>query len=246
MKPFLNLFVAMSFGLALSGCDGGGEEPAPAPAPAPNLGTAEGFWEGTGSTNRVIAGVVLDDGVYWFLYSASGSTNQVAGLIQGSSAAANGAFTSSDGRDFSASGVFNFSVSGNYVQKSTLGGTTNYASGSTGSFNATYNNNYEQVPNLSAVAGTYQNGDATQTVTVNSNGQVTFARSDGCNGTATATPRSRGNVFNVTANFGAGCGGLSNLTVTGIGVPASSNTRLLFAGLNSGRTIGAIFIGGKV
>lgn len=56
--------------VSLYACSGGGDT---TPSPTTLLAASpEGLWTGTNDTNRTITGVVLDDGVYWFLYSAAG------------------------------------------------------------------------------------------------------------------------------------------------------------------------------
>src|SRR5437867_2704321 len=62
--------------------------------------TAEGLWVWTINTNRTVTAAVLDDGPYYFFYSAVANPNQIAGVIQGTGTSNNGSFTSSDTKDF--------------------------------------------------------------------------------------------------------------------------------------------------
>lgn len=230
--------------LCLAGCGSGNDVPPPVTSDGTS---AEGFWQGLTSNNRVIGGVVLDDGTYWFLYAVSGNPNLVAGLVQGTGSSFNGVFSSADGKDFNleGAGTRTFTSSGNYVQKSTLNGTLSESDGSTGSFTSTYDTNYDLAPSLATLAGTYTNSNSTETVTVNGAGSITYSNTSGCNATGSATPRSKGNVYNVIVNIGPAPCSLPNQAVSGVAALTSSNKKLLSAGLNPARTGGFIFIGTK-
>ncbi|MDK2743514.1 MAG: hypothetical protein H8K03_01325 [Nitrospira sp.] len=236
--------------VSLSACSGNGDTPQPSPAPLP-AASAEGFWTGTTDTNRTIAGLVLDDGVYWVLYSAVGDPSVVAGLIQGDSSSQNGVFTSSNARDFNLEGqpIRNATINGNYAIKQNLNGTLVYQTGGQSTFTTTYNSAYELTPDMNAVAGTYTGevaANETATVVLTSNGGISGSSSTGCTFTGSFSPRTHGNVFNITVTFGgqAACSNGAD-TLTGIGTYDAGTKTLTSAALNSTRTNGFIFIGTK-
>ena len=88
---------SLLFTLLLTACSSGGGDSA---APVVPAGTAEGLWTGM-MAGRTVNGAVLDDGTYWFLYSAVGNSALMAGTLQGNGSSLNGTFTSSNGLDFS-------------------------------------------------------------------------------------------------------------------------------------------------
>jgi hypothetical protein len=83
-KRIRSYVLGLLFLVSLSSCSGGGDAPAPAPT-TPSTASAEGLWFGTTNTNpsRTVTGVVLDNGVYWFLYSVAGDPSIIAGVVQG-------------------------------------------------------------------------------------------------------------------------------------------------------------------
>jgi hypothetical protein len=105
-----------------------------------------------------VAGVVVDDGTYWFLYTAQGNANVVAGLVQGNSNSANGVFTSSNTKDFSIEeqSTTDATIYGNYVAKQTLNGTAIFANNAGQvQFQTTYDAEYDQTPNPNLLNGAY-------------------------------------------------------------------------------------------
>lgn len=58
-----HLFCVLGIALAMTAGGCGGESDS---TPAPTVSSAEGLWSGSTTTNRTIAGVVLDDGTYYF------------------------------------------------------------------------------------------------------------------------------------------------------------------------------------
>lgn len=238
--------------VGLSACsDGGGDTSTPAPAPLPVI-SAEGFWAGTTNTNRTIAGLVLDDGAYWILYSAANVPSTVAGLIQGDSASQNGVITSSNTKDFNfeTGEILDATITGNYSMKQSLNGTLVYLiGGPSTSFTTTYDSDYDLVPDTNAVAGTYSGPvTATENVTVQilSTGDLSGSSTTGCTFTGSFSPRTHGNVFNVTVIFedDPACSN-RNDTVNGVGTYDVATKTLYSAALNGDRTNGFIFIGTK-
>jgi hypothetical protein len=235
----------------ISACGSGGGDVAPAP-PSPAT-SAEGFWNGTSSNGRTIAGLVLDDGTYWFLYSVVGNPSVIAGAFQGNSSSQNGSFTSSNGKDFNLEGlgILDATVNGSYVMKQSLSGTIAFLLGGQTTFNSTYNADYDLIPNENLVVGTYTGSTATTggteivTVTLSSPNSITGSSASGCNFTGSFSPRTRGNVYDVSVTFAGGVCSNGTSTVTGVAFFDAATKRLYSAALNSTRTNGFIYLGTK-
>ena len=254
--------VILVFGLLfvsyLSACSGGGDTSTPSPTALP-AASAEGIWTGTTDTNRTVTGVVLDDGVYWFLYSAAGDPSLIAGVVQGDSSSQSGALTSSNATDFSVERAIPLitlkaTVDGTYTTKQSLNGKIVYQNNvqAQDSFRATYDSDYESAPDINAVAGIYTGPVAageTVSVTVSATGDITgHSITDpsptGCTFSGLFKPRVHGNVFDVTITFN-GQQGCSNGTATVKGVGFFHAGKLYSAALNSDKTNGVVFIGTK-
>jgi len=235
--------------LTISACGGGGSGSAP---PVDTSGTAEGLWNGTTDTGRSIAGLVLDDGSYWFIYTAVGNNAVIAGAVQGNGTSSFGKFTSSNGIDFNLEGlgINNFSFAGTYTAKSQIAGTLTYT-GTTSTLSGMYSTDYDLIPSLATVAGTYSGEAATAggveaaTVTIASGGAITGASASGCSFTGAATVRPKGNVYNITVTFGGGVCSNGTGTVTGVAYYVASSKELVSAALDSGRTNGFLYVGSK-
>jgi hypothetical protein len=239
------------FTALISACGSGGGDVAPAPSsPATS---AEGLWNGTSSNGRTIAGLVLDDGTYWFLYSVVGNPSVIAGAFQGNSSSQNGSFTSSNGKDFNLEGlgILDATVNGSYVMKQSLSGTIAFLLGGQTTFNSTYNADYDLIPNVNLVVGTYTGSTATTggteivTVTLSSPNSITGSSASGCNFTGSFSPRTRGNVYDVSVTFAGGVCSNGTSTVTGVAFFDAATKRLYSAALNSTRTNGFIYFGTK-
>jgi hypothetical protein len=169
---------------------------------------AEGFWSGTTSDSRTVRAIILDDGTYYILYSNSGNRSD-AGVVQGSSSAANGNLASSDGVDFPIANALetndsqvSAAVSGTYAPHSSLQLTIVEVSG-TRTIAASYDAGYERPADLAAAAGIYTgvsghiSGARPATFTLNSNGSL-VGHNDVCTFNGTVTPRKSVNVFDWT------------------------------------------------
>ena len=241
--------------VSLSACSSGGDTPTQS-ATSP----AEGLWTGTTNTNnRTVTGVVLDDGVYWFLYSAASDPSLIAGVVQGDSSSQNGALTSSNATDFSVERaipliILKATVDGTYTSKQSLNGKIVYQNNAQAqdAFATTYNSDYESAPNINAVAGTYtgpvavgENVSVTVSTTGNITGHsITDLSPAGCTFSGLFKPRAHGNVFDVTITFN-GQSGCSNGSATVMGVAFFHAGKLYSAALNSDKTNGVVFIGTK-
>jgi hypothetical protein len=239
--------------LAISSCGGGGGGGGSSGPPVDTSGTAEGLWNGTTGTGRTIAGLVLDNGGYWFIYTAVGNNTVIAGAVQGNGASSFGKFTSTNGVDFNLEGlgINDFSFSGTYTAKSQIGGTLTYTGGSTNTLSGMYSTDYDLTPSLATVAGTYAGSAATAggveaaTVTIASGGAITGSSASGCSFTGAATVHPKGNVYDITVTFNGGICSNRTGTVTGVAYYVASSKELVSAALNSTRSNGFLFIGVK-
>lgn len=240
--------IALASLAMLAACGGGGGD---ASAPA-GPSAAQGLWVGTTTTNRTVTGLVFSDGSYYVLYSRVGNPTIIGGVVQGSSSASSGAWTSSDAKDFNieGAGVLSASLAGTYAAKNSIGGTLSYAAGGTTTFSGTYNAAYEATPTLGAVSGLYSGavafsqGSQSATVSVASTGAVS-ANANGCIATGTATPRTDANAYNLVLTFGPAPCFFIGQTFTGIAYFDAVAKRIYAAAPNATRTDGMMFVGTK-
>jgi hypothetical protein len=248
---------AISSLLALAACGGGGGDGGSPPPPAPpSQVTPEGVWLGSTNTGRSITGLVLDTGAYYFPYFAAGNSTAIAGFVQGTATASGTTFTSSDTRDFNLEGlgVLSGSIQGNFALRQSLSGTTNYGAQGTTTFSTSFSTDYDKVPALTTIAGTYTGQYALTsvapivefaTVTVTTGGTVTGSGLGGCSFSGTVSPRAKGNAYNVTLTFGASPCANAGQSFSGIGYYDDAPKRLGFLAPNSSRTLGVLFVGTK-
>ena len=222
-------------------------------------GTAEGQWRGTTSTNETALGIVLDDGTYYILYSQPGSSLD-AGVVQGSSVAANGELTSPDAVDFPiqlAEGVggnaIPATVSGSYVPRVSLQLTIGEPpGGDSRTLSASYDATYEQPASLAAAAGTYTGeaghvaGAGPITFTLDASGNISGTDPASCIFKGTVTPHKSVNVFDwsVTATVAGSCP-FAKATVSGILYYDEPNQRIHGFAPFGGRTDHWYLIGTK-
>ena len=212
--------------IALTSCGGGaGTSSGASPPPPSNLGTAEGLWNGTTGSGRAFSGLVLDNGTYWFLYSAVGNNAVLGGAIQGDGTSSGGKITSTNGMDFNLEGlgINAFTFAGTYTAKTLLGGTLTYTGGTTDTFTSTYDTDYDLTPSLATIVGTYSGEAATvdsgpeaATVTIASGGAITGSSAGGCNFTGSVSTHAKGNVYDVSVTFNGGVCTNGSSTVTGV------------------------------
>lgn len=251
-KRALELLAAV----ALTACGGGGDSDSGGPGPGTGAGTAEGAYGGslTNSSADAFNMVVLENGEFWAVYGSTfGEVLVLEGLVHGTGASNNGAFTSSNARDFNLAYVADATVSGTYVAGRSITGSFNYgstASGFSGTTEAVAPYDYNQQASLQGVTGTWPMaslGGSPAEVTLASDGAFQ-GYSDGCSITGTMTPRPSGkNVFNVRVNFGAWPCAAPNSTADGIAIyspiEGSSAHQLLVAWANSAGTVAGVAVG---
>lgn len=277
MKKHLALAALSAAVLGLSACGGGDDDPAPAnsgsgsgtidggsstatPPPQPaSLNPARGYWLGQTIDQRQLTGIVLGDGTHYVIYSAPQQPEMTAGVVLGKGTARDGTFTS-DAYDFNLSAacgctadpiVSPVRVTGAYEAGKTLNGTMAFALG-TVSFSTVYSAYYEQTPQLSDVAGSYQGvfiPGATQTqnfpvaVSVSASGALS-ATIEACTVSGTLTPRTEGNAFDVSLSFGAGCL-FANQTLSGGAIFNPQNQQLSLIAPTADHQNAAVFQGQK-
>ena len=239
--------ICILLAISVSAC--GGEDTESPPPPS----LAEGLWNGSTNTGRTVAGVSLDDGTYWFLYTLPGNPSIIAGGIQGSGTAQDGSFLSTNGKDFNlqAQGISDVSMRGNYVPKQSMNGAVTYSNGAQVVFTGIYNTDYDLTPDMSLLAGTYSGSAATaggiETVTgsLAATGSIIGRSASGCNFNGLFAPRPRGNVYDVSITFSGGICSNGTSTVNGVGFFDADSKKLFGAAVNSTRTNGFLFIGTK-
>lgn len=244
--------VGIIVALLLAACSSGGDGDATSPPP-PVASPAEGLWTGTSSSGGSVAGLVLNDGTYWFLYSKVGNPNVIAGVVQGTGSSQAGSFTSSNTKEFSLGiGILDATLAGSYVMKQSISGIITRAVGGQFTFNSTYNADYDLIPDVNLLVGTYTGSTATAgvtelvTVTLSSPNLIAGSSPSGCDFTGTFVPRSSGNVYDVSVTFAGGVCSNGTSTVTGIAFFDAGTMTLYSAALNSTRTDGFIFLGSKL
>jgi hypothetical protein len=254
-----NVSVILAASVALASCGGGGGSsssvpPPSTPTPPPDLGTAEGLWNGATASGRSISGLVLDNGTYWFLYTAVGNNAVLGGVIQGDGTSSSGKLASSNGTDFNLEGlgINAFTLAGTYTAKSQLGGTLTYTGGTTNTFTSSYDTDYDLTPSLATIVGTYSgeaetvnSGPEAATVAIASGGAITGTSAGGCSFTGTASTHAKGNVYDVSVTFNGGVCTNGTSTVTGVAYFIAAQKELVSTALNSGRTNGFLFLGTK-
>ncbi|MGV7240851.1 hypothetical protein [Caballeronia sp. M23-90] len=228
--------------LTLSACGGGGGSDNSAPVnfvqPDTSGGVAQGFYSGTDNAGDVVTGIVLDTGVYYFLYV--NQTSNTLGLVQGTASRANGPLNSTDARNYviGLNSVTPDNIAFSLVAQSSLNGTiTPVASGSTKvTFTTQYRTVYDQTPNLEAIAGTYTGvagsikGGESVSVTITPAGAVSGLGTSGCVFTGTVAPHGSKNVYDATVTFGGAPCLSPNKTLTGV-LAVNDNTILAAAPL---------------
>jgi len=219
---------------------------------APVVSEAEGLYHGHTNTNRETSGIILEDGTFYIVYSVENNPDLIAGVLQGNCTTNSGNLTSSNAKDFNieASGIYPATITASYSETS-LNGTVSYNNGTSSTFLTTYDSTYENTPYLSDLAGTFNGavafslGTEDAILTILPNGTLSGVGESGCEITGTITPRSSGDVYNVSISFGDDPCYYKNKTITGIGYYDINTGRLWLAALTSNRSDCVIFVGTK-
>jgi hypothetical protein len=212
---------ALTLSLAACGGGGGGSDNAPA-APEPNA--AQGLYAGNDANNNAVGGVVLDSGVFYFVY-ANTATNAL-GLVQGTGSASHGTFQSDNARtfDISGKGASDTPVIAGYNAKNSMQGAIYMSAAKQSSikFNVVYDAAYERPISLSAIAGTYSGsagstkGGETTSFTIGQDGAIKGAGLSGCTFSGTTSPHGTTDLLDATITFGASPCAYPGATLTGV------------------------------
>lgn len=247
MQRIVTSIVGLFLLASLAACSGEGD---PSSITTPTA-SAEGLWTGTTTTNRTVKGLVLDDGSFWLLYSEDQNPSFITGAVHAVTTTQSGSAISSSAKDFNVERpgvpVFDATLSGDYTTKQTLNGTILDQTGGKIIFTTTYDPDYEQVPDITAVAGTYSGPVAkneTATVTVLATGSLSGVSATGCQFTGLVSPRKQGNIFDVTITFGPqnACSN-KTATVRGVAFYDTVANKLYSAAFNDANSNGSVFLG---
>ena len=254
LPKIFSSIIAISVATILSACGGGGGDSA---TTGTTTATAEGVYGGnlTGSASSNFQMLVLENDEVWTMYGTqTASQFLVAGFVQGNGTSNNGAYTSSNVRDFGFNPALAGTASATYnASTKTIAGSF-VAGGSTVSFNGGPISDSLYVYNtpavVSSVAGLWSLTSLTGegiSLTVATTGTFTARSTLGCSFSGSLTPRPSGrNVFNLSITFGASPCALANQAATGIAIAyplASGRNQLIVAGYNSARTVGTAAFG---
>lgn len=249
----MRYLLGMAAMLSLAACGGGGGSSSSGGGQATT--DAQGLYQGVTDTGRVITGVVLSSGVYYFLYGQEGGGADVlAGVVQGSASAGGGNFASLNAKDFNLEGlgVLDAGVTATYLSGQYLNGTVSYGAGDTVTFTAAYDADYELTPDLAAVAGAFAGeteapgGAESADIAFDAAGGFAGAASGGCDFTGTIAPRSEGNVFNLSVTFADADCLYDGSTLTGIAYYDADAEAVYMAAPDAARSGGVFFYGEKV
>lgn len=219
---------------------------------AGGTGSPAGLFRGSTSTGRALAGIVLESGEYWLLYSPIGNASLIAGAEQGHANFAGGSFTSTDLKDFNLEGlgISSGTVSGSYASTSNISGTAVFRNSQV-SFSATYDPVSAAPSDLAAAAGNYTGsaavvgGSEAASLKLEPSGSLSGVSQRGCRFSGTVTAHPTGNVYALSVTFAGGVCSNGTGTVTGVAYYDATSRRVYAAALNPGRTNGFIFAGGK-
>lgn len=248
----------------LAACGGGGGGDASSSASGANNQTVvtsftEGSYIGTSTStdNSSFNLLILENGQYWEIYGTQTTAGfSIAGLIQGTSTASNGNFSSPDAKDFGATPARSATIAGTYnTTAKTITGKFIIPSlslnidFSAGPDTATLYN-YATPAKLSTLTGAWTLTDTSGenlTVNIADSGAFTGTYATGCTVSGTVATRASGkNVFNTTMQFGPAPCSLPNQTASGIAVAyplASGQTQAIFMQVDSTRSYGSVAFG---
>jgi hypothetical protein len=215
--------------------------------------SAQGLWIGNTTSNRAMAGIVFNDGLYYFMYSNPNNPSKIGGVIQGNGTTQNHTFTSTNAKNFNIESlsVINSDITAHFAPQKVITGIINNTFGVHDHFKAVYNSDYELTPSLSALAGTFTSSIFTPynieeaTVTLNNDGTLSGKGATGCLFTGTATARTDSNAFNFTISFNAAPCFFANQSLNGVAYFDAKTKQLYAAAPNETRTSGVVFVGSK-
>lgn len=245
MKKLFVILAAILFSAMVS-CSGGGSGEGDYTSP---VNSAAGLYKGTTTTGRNIYGLILNEGTYYFIYSASNYSTETEGVLQGESSTYANDLSSEDAMDLNiaGSGVKKGKVTISYKPKVSAYGMMRLYENDVYTFTLSYDSNYEKKPLLSAIAGTFNGwaafsqGKENVELNISSTGAITVNSASGCTINASATPHSKGNLYDVSISFGGSPCHFENQTMTGIAYYDSAYKRMWIVAPDSDRTDGILF-----
>jgi hypothetical protein len=190
---------------------------------------------------------VLGDDTYWLWYSAVGQPSVLAGGFQGSGLSQNGTFTSSNGKDFSLvnPGQLDAALAANYVIRQSFDGVITYPTAAQTSFTSTFKTDYDAAPNLASLVGTYMDSPNSM-VTIDPSGSIFGQPFSVCAYAGTVSPRTSGNVYDVSVTAIGRLCGQSGTLLTGVASFDAATKRLYIMTIDSvNRTFAFLFLGTK-
>lgn len=210
-------------------------------APAGVQGSWRGSINSPTPSSRLLEAIVLDDGTLWMAYSTSADASQTDALInaagiikgQGTPDEAGGVFAVTNARQISLednkrTGV---DVTSSFITGSSFNGSITRDEGpvttqlpSPAEFTTLYRTAYNNNLTLAHLTGSYQGSVTTGTgkrsasLSIDAAGAVTGNDNAGCTLTGKVTPRSRGNVFDLSLTWGSegGCSSNAGTSLAGV------------------------------
>lgn len=232
-----------TLGALLLACGGGSDTPGPSASLA-------GLYEGTGGSNRATEFLILDDGRYYLVYGlTNASAAPAGGVVVGTGSPSGAAFASVNAHDFDlisrtlSTGSLNASV----MAKMSASIALVHANSTTASYGGAFNGASDSDASASALAGTYGGelaglgGTDASVLSIDALGIAGGTTAGSCSYAGTLLPRNRGNVYDLTLTFRAGCANagstihghafLSGKSLYAIVVSGDLTTVVLFAGI---------------
>jgi hypothetical protein len=218
-------------------------------------GKAAGVYRGSTSRNVDYYSLVTKSDELWTMYGNESARGfNVQGFLQGIGEAAAGQFRSTDTRDFGQTPPVAFGLAASYQAGSTLSGSYKIADTTitfTGAVPPPTLFDFSTPAQTEFIAGSWSlrsPGGSSTVMRIAANGAI--SGSEGlCEYNGVIGPRTDGtNVYSHQITFGSQCL-RPNQTFTGIAVsfPTAEGVRqLLIAGVDAGRTAGAIYVGTRV
>jgi hypothetical protein len=246
------------FALNLAACGGGGGDDDEEDAPEVADQDASGVWLGTfttagTTTARPFRMIAAPSGAFAGTIGATNATSGDGRLVVGTGDVTANIVTGS-GTAFAPTGPQTATVTnGRVTERASMSGTYTDG-GQSGTFSLTYLSLSSRASSLTAVAGTYSQfpappaGQVTATLTVTTGGVLTFATSNGCNGSGTVTPIAGLNEYSWTMSLAACPIYSAGADLTGLAylddVPNGGTGKLFVAyGSNAARTLPFGFAG---
>ncbi|PAV25186.1 hypothetical protein C8D92_101256 [Tamilnaduibacter salinus] len=175
--------------------------------------TAAGLYKGLTNNGEDVVGAVLENGDYFFLYSADAGdtfTGGIEGAFIGRLSATNSDLESSDDIDFNLDGaVLSYDLGGAYTSGQALMGEVNYDTEDADfvRFTTDYDDQFDQSVSLSDVAGEYTGDTISRAreeaaaVIVEADGTLSGIDALGCTLSGTIAARPNSNLFDIAFTY---------------------------------------------